>query len=74
MNTDFTIRTARQSDTAELSDLYQNTVLTINKRDYSQAGVEDWASCGNDLSRIEEMIRTHNFIVAVNRQEQIVGF
>ena len=74
MNTDFTIRTARQSDTAELSDLFQNTVLTINKRDYSQAEVEDWASCGNDLSRIEEMIRTHYFIVAVNRQSQIVGF
>ena len=66
MNTDFTIRTARQSDTAELSDLFQNTVLTINKRDYSQAEVEDWAS--------EEMIRTHYFIVAVNRQAQIVGF
>ena len=74
MNTDFTIRTAQQSDTAELSDLFQNTVLTINKRDYSQAEVEDWASCGNDLSRIEEMIRTHYFIVAVNRQAQIVGF
>lgn len=67
MNTDFTIRTARQSDTAELSDLFQNTVLTITE-------VEDWASCGNDLSRIEEMIRTHYFIVAVNRQSQIVGF
>ena len=74
MNTDFTIRTARQSIPQELSDLFQNTVLTINKRDYSQAEVEDWASCGNDLSRIEEMIRTHYFIVAVNRQAQIVGF
>lgn len=74
MNTDFTIRIARLSDASKLKDLFQNTVLTINKRDYSKAEVEDWASCGNDLSHIKEMIRTHYFIVAINRQSQIVGF
>lgn len=74
MNTDFTIRIAQLSDASKLRDLFQNTVLTINKRDYSKAEVEDWASCGNDLSHIKEMIRTHYFIVAINRQSQIVGF
>lgn len=74
INTDFTIRTARLSDASELRDLFQETVLTINKHDYSQAEVEDWASCGNDLSHIKEMIQTHYFIVAINRQSQIVGF
>ena len=29
---------------------------------------------GDDLSNIEEMIKTHYFIVAVNQQSQIVGF
>ena len=74
MNTNFTIRTANLSDAPELRDLFKDTVLHINKRDYSQAEVEDWASCGNDLSHIEEMIKTHYFIVATNRQSQIVGF
>ncbi|MBD9165935.1 MAG: GNAT family N-acetyltransferase [Parabacteroides johnsonii] len=74
MKTDYTIRTARLSDASELRDLFRKTVLTINKRDYSQAEVEDWASCGNDLSRIKEMIQTHYFIVATNRLSQIVGF
>ncbi|RHJ79132.1 GNAT family N-acetyltransferase [Parabacteroides sp. AM08-6] len=74
MNTDFTIRIARLSDASKLKDLFQNTVLTINKRDYSKAEVEDWASCGDNLSNIEEMIKTHYFIVAVNQQSQIVGF
>lgn len=74
MNTGFTIRIAQLSDASKLRDLFQNTVLTINKRDYSKAEVEDWASCGNDLSHIKEMIRTHYFIVAINRQSQIVGF
>ena len=59
MKTDFTIRIARLSDALELKDLFQDTVLNINKR--------DWASCGNDLSHIEEMIKTHYFIVAVNQ-------
>ena len=74
MNTDFTIRVARQPDALELKDLFQDTVLHINKHDYSEAEVEDWASCGNDLSHIKEMIETHYFIVATNQQSQIVGF
>lgn len=74
MEADFTIRKARQSDTVALKDLFQNTVLMINRRDYSQAEVEDWASCGDNLSEIEDMIKTHYFIVAVNQQSEIVGF
>lgn len=63
-----------QSDAVELKNLFQNTVLAINRRDYSQAEVEDWASCGDDLSNIEDMIKTHYFIVAINQQLEIVGF
>lgn len=74
MNRDFTIREAQQSDAVELRELYQSTVLTINRRNYSQAEVEDWASCGDDLSKIEGKIETHYFIVAVNQQLKIVGF
>lgn len=70
----FVIRVAQQSDVIELRDLYKNTVLAVNRRDYSQEEVEDWASCGNDLSNIGKMIETHYFIVAVNQLLQIVGF
>ena len=74
MKANFIIRAALQSDAVELKNLFQNTVLAINRRDYSQAEVEDWASCGDDLSNIEDMIKTHYFIVAVNQQLEIVGF
>lgn len=74
MKANFIIRAALQSDAVELKKLFQNTVLAINRRDYSQAEVEDWASCGDDLSNIENMIKTHYFIVAVNQQSEIVGF
>lgn len=68
------IRKALNTDIIELRSLFQNTVLAVNRHDYSQAEVEDWASCGEDLSKLEEMIRTHYFIVAVDQQLQIVGF
>ena len=55
-----TIRIALNTDIEEIQSLYRNTVLVINRRDYSQAEVEDWASCGDDPS--------------VNRQSEIVGF
>ena len=44
MDKDFTIRIAQPSDALEIKDLFQDTVLNINKRDYSKAEVEDWAS------------------------------
>ena len=74
MKADFMIRVALQSDTVELKQLFQNTVLAINRRDYSQAEVEDWASCGDNLANIKDMIKTHYFLVAVNQQSEIVGF
>lgn len=74
MRTDFTIRQAQQSEAVELKELFQNTVLAISRHDYSHAEVEDWASCGENLSAIEDMIKTHYFIVAVNQQSRIVGF
>ena len=74
MKADFIIKVAKKSDIVELKDLFQNTILMINRCDYSQAEVEDWASCGDNLSEIEDMIKTHYFIVAVNQQAEIVGF
>lgn len=68
------IRVASKTDVIELQSLFRNTVLEVNRRDYSQAEVEDWASCGDDLSKLEEKIKTHYFIVAVNPRLQIVGF
>lgn len=70
----FYIRQSTPNDILDLQKLYQDTVLTVNRRDYSQDEVEDWASCGEDISKISEMIETHYFIVAVDRLSQIVGF
>lgn len=70
----YTMRTAQKSDAASLKELFQETVLTVNRRDYSMAEVEDWASCGEDLLKWEGVLDTQYFIVAENSQAEIVGF
>lgn len=50
LQVDFKIRMAQQSDVMELRDLYKDTVLTVNKHDHTLEEVEDWASCGDDLT------------------------
>lgn len=70
----FVVREAKESDLNELIELFKNTVLTINRQNYSQEEVEDWASCGNNIFEVKEMIETHYFIVAINQQSQIIGF
>lgn len=41
------IRQANLSDIPALKELYQNTVLTVNRKDYTAEEVKDWASCGS---------------------------
>lgn len=70
----FSIRQAATSDIPELRELYKNTVLTVNCKDYSPEEVEDWASCGNDPLRWQYLIDNMHFIVATNKQLQLVEF
>ena len=68
------VRKAQQSDIPELKELYMGTVLTVNRKDYSQEEVEDWASCGEDEAHLGELIAGLYFVVAENEQKQITGF
>ena len=42
------IRQVNLSDIPALQELYQHTVLTVNRKDYTAEEVADWASCGDD--------------------------
>ncbi len=70
----FSIRTATLSDMPELKELYQNTVLTVNRKDYSTAEIEDWASCGDDIAHLQKSFTEQYYIVAENQRQYIVGF
>lgn len=68
------IRKALLSDIPELKELFRGTVLTVNRKDYSQEEVEDWASCGDDEEHLKELIDSLYFVVAEDVQNRIIGF
>lgn len=73
-NNMFTIRQATVSDFPELTELYKNTVLSVNRRDYSAEEVEDWASCGDDITHWHELFAEQYYIVVENKRRELVGF
>lgn len=73
-NSMFTIRQATVADIPELTKLYQNTILSVNRKDYSTEEVEDWASCGDDIEHLHKSFTEQRYIVAENQELQIVGF
>lgn len=70
----FSIRIATLSDIPLLKELYQNTVLSVNRRDYSAEEVEDWASCGDDMAHLQRSFTEQYYVVAENQRQDIVGF
>lgn len=68
------IKQACLQDIPALQVLYEETLRTINSFDYSEEEIEDWVSCGNDISRWEYLLSTMHFIVAVNVSGELVGF
>ncbi len=70
----FSIRVATFSDIPVLKELYRNTVLTVNRKDYSAEEVEDWASCGDDIAHLQKSFTEQYYIVAENQSQYIVGF
>lgn len=69
-----TIRKANHSDIHELNSLFKKTIINVNKKDYSQAEILDWASCGDDENRWRKLIDELYFIVAEDENKKITGF
>ena len=62
------IRQVNLSDIPALQELYQHTVLTVNRKDYTAEEVADWASCGDDTSHWNELFEEQHYVVAENEQ------
>lgn len=58
----------------ELLELFRSTVLTVNSRDYTKEETEDWASCGDSIEHWKELLAKNDFIGALDRQGNIIGF
>ena len=67
-------RKATLADIQEIKDLFANTVLTVNRKDYTEEETTDWAACGERPGHWEGLIDGLHFIVAVNAGGRITGF
>ena len=70
----FNLRIATFADRNELSVLFQSTIRTINKQNYTYEEIEDWSSCGESLQKWGYLINNLHFTIAENKNKQIVGF
>ena len=70
----FILRKVHIDDIPKLNELYRNTILTVNRKDYTLDEVEDWASCGNNnMERWYELLKEQYYIMA-ECEGLLVGF
>lgn len=67
------IREYRMSDCKEITELFYNTVHTVNARDYTKEQLDVWATGNEDLEKWNSSLKEHYSIVAVEN-DVIVGF
>lgn len=67
------IRKYRQSDCRELTELFYNTVHTVNAKDYAEEQLNVWASGEVDLEKWHQSLQEHLCMVAVDNGI-VVGF
>lgn len=58
----------------ELNKLYKNTILSINRKDYTSDEAEDWASCADNTTNWHQLLEEQHYVLAENREGVIVGF
>lgn len=67
------IREYRSSDCKELTELFYNTVHTVNAKDYTKEQLDVWATGQVDLKTWDRSLQEHFSVVAVE-DDTIVGF
>ena len=67
------VRGYQMSDCKEISELFYNTVHTINAKDYTKEQLDVWATGQADLEKWNQSLQEHYSIVAIDNKI-IVGF
>lgn len=70
----YSVRPAVITDVVAMQSLFRDTVLQICRRDYTAEEVADWVSCGDSLEHWKALLSAHRYIVAQDRQGNIIGF
>lgn len=67
------IRDYQPSDCKEITELFYNTVHTVNAKDYTKEQLDVWATGQVDLEKWNQSLQEHYSIVAIENKV-IVGF
>lgn len=67
------IREYNSTDCKEITQLFYNTVHSINAKDYTQAQLDAWAPATIDMERFDTTL-SHNFTVVILEHDVIIGF
>lgn len=57
-----------------MRDLFRDTVLNVNARDYTEEEVKDWTSCWEKTERWKELLLNNQYVGAFDKQNVLVGF
>jgi len=68
------IRKATAEDINELSELYYETITTINLKDYNEEQIKAWASTVDRTENLLRRINEQHFFVAESDGKKITGF
>ena len=70
----YKLRELTDEDIPVLQTLFRETVLHVNARDYTREEVEDWASCGDSVEQMKDLLARNDYVAALNEQGEIIGF
>lgn len=73
METGPTLHHATVADLPEVLTLFRETVLAVNRQDYTLEQVQVWAKGAENLARWEQAIREQYFLLA-RIEEKLTGF
>ena len=74
LKTRYRLRKLSEEDIPVLQTLFRETVLHVNARDYTREEVEDWASCGDSVEHMKDLLARNDYVAALNEQGEIIGF
>ena len=67
------IRKYQSSDCKGITELFYNTVHTVNAKDYTEEQLDVWATGQVDLEKWNQLLQEHYSIVAIENKV-IIGF
>lgn len=67
------IRKYKESDIEEITELFYNTVHTVNAKDYSKEQLDAWAPKNPDFEKWNISFQNHISVIAVE-DNTVIGF